>query len=52
MFIIKSKHLTLDDRKAIQDKIENRLSKTHIARSIGKDTSTNQYFCEISLYIY
>lgn len=37
---MKAKHLTLDDRKAIQDGIENRLSKTTIARSIGKDPST------------
>ena len=37
---MKSKHLTLDQRKAIQDGIENRLSKTAIARIIGKDPST------------
>ena len=37
---MKSKHLTLDQRKAIQDGIENRLSKTAIARLIGKDPST------------
>lgn len=37
---MKSKHLTLDDRKAIQDGIEKRLSKTAIARSISKDPTT------------
>lgn len=37
---MKAKHLTLDDRKSIQDGIEQRLSKTAIARSIGKDPST------------
>ena len=37
---MKSKHLTLNQRKAIQDGIENRLSKTAIARLIGKDPST------------
>lgn len=37
---MKAKHLTLEDRKAIQDGIENRLSKTAIARSISKDPTT------------
>lgn len=37
---MKAKHLTLDDRKAIQDGIEKRLSKTAIATSISKDPST------------
>lgn len=37
---MKSKHLTLDQRKSIQEGIENRLSKTAIARLIGKDPST------------
>lgn len=37
---MKAKHLTLDDRKAIQDGIEKRLSKTAIARSISKDPTT------------
>lgn len=37
---MKAKHLTLDDRKAIQNGIETRLSKTAIARSISKDPST------------
>lgn len=40
IFIMKAKHLTLEDRKAIQDGIENRLSKTAIARSISKDPTT------------
>lgn len=34
---MKSKHLTLDDRKSIQKSIEKRLSKTAIAKSISKD---------------
>ena len=38
--VMKSKHLTLDQRKSIQEGIENRLSKTAIARLIGKDPST------------
>lgn len=37
---MKAKHLTLEDRKAIQSGIENRLSKTAIARSISKDPTT------------
>ncbi|MDO4634120.1 MAG: IS30 family transposase [Eubacteriales bacterium] len=37
---MKAKHLTLDDRKAIEEGINLRLSKTQIARSIGKDPST------------
>ena len=37
---MKAKHLTLDDRKAIQDGIEKRLSKTAIARSISKEPTT------------
>lgn len=40
ILIMKAKHLTLDDRKAIQDGIEKRLSKTAIARSISKDPTT------------
>lgn len=37
---MKHKHLSLDDRKAIQEGIENGLSKTEIARRIFKDPST------------
>ena len=37
---MKAKHLTLDERKTIQEGIGNRLSKTAIARSICKDPST------------
>lgn len=37
---MKMKHLTLDDRKFIQAGIEDGLSKTAIARSIGKDPTT------------
>lgn len=37
---MKAKHLSLDDRKTIQDGIEKRLSKTAIARSISKDPTT------------
>lgn len=37
---MKAKHLTLEDRKKIQEGIENRLSKTAVARSISKDPST------------
>lgn len=37
---MKATHLTLEDRKSIQDGIENRLSKTAIARIIGKDPTT------------
>lgn len=37
---MKAKHLSLDDRKLIQEGIENRLSKTAIARSISKDPTT------------
>ena len=40
MTIMKAKHLTLDDRKAIQEGIEKRLSKTAIAKSISKDPTT------------
>jgi len=40
MFIMKAKHLSLDDRKAIQSGIENRLSKTVVAPSIFKDPTT------------
>lgn len=40
MTIMKAKHLTLDDRKAIQEGIERRLSKTAIAKSISKDPTT------------
>lgn len=39
-YLMKAKHLTLDDRKFIQTGIEQRLSKTQIARSIAKDPST------------
>ena len=37
---MKAKHLTLEDRKAIQEGIEKRLSKTAIAKSISKDPTT------------
>ncbi len=37
---MKAKHLTLEDRKAIQEGIEKRLSKTAIAKSIFKDPTT------------
>lgn len=37
---MKAKHLTLDDRKLIQQGIENRCSKTSIANDLGKDPST------------
>lgn len=37
---MKNKHLTLDDRKQIQYGIENGLSKTTIAKNIGKDPTT------------
>ena len=40
MTIMKAKHLTLDDRKAIQEGIEKCLSKTAIAKSISKDPTT------------
>lgn len=40
MYTMKAKHLTLEDRKIIQEGIENRLSKTDIARSLQKDPST------------
>lgn len=37
---MKHKHLTLEDRKSIQEGIENGLSKTEIARRIFKDPTT------------
>ena len=37
---MKAKHLTLEDRKAIQEGIEKRLSKTAIAKSISKEPTT------------
>ena len=40
MYMMKAKHLTLEDRKIIQEGIENRLSKTDIARSLQKDPSS------------
>lgn len=40
MTIMKAKHLTLDDRKVIQEGIERCLSKTAIAKSISKDPTT------------
>ena len=37
MYIMRAKHLTLEERKIIQEGIEKRLSKTAIARSLHKD---------------
>lgn len=37
---MKNTHLTLEDRKKIQEGIENELSRTEIARNINKDIST------------
>lgn len=37
---MKAKHLTLEDRKMIQQCIEDRLSKTETGRRLGKDPST------------
>lgn len=37
---MKAKHLTLEDRKMIQQCIEDRLSKTDAGRKLGKDPST------------
>ncbi len=37
---MKNSHLTLDDRKKIQEGLEKELSRTEIARSISKDIST------------
>ena len=37
---MKNIHLTLEDRKKIQDGIENELTKVEIAKSIGKDPTT------------
>lgn len=37
---MKNKHLTLEDRKVIQEGIEQGLSKTAIAKSLSKDPST------------
>lgn len=40
IFIMRAKHLTLEERKIIQDGIEKRLSKTSVARSLQKDPTT------------
>ena len=37
---MKNLHLTLDDRKMIQEGLEKELSRTEIAKSINKDIST------------
>lgn len=37
---MKGKHLTLEDRMSIQAGIENRLTQTEIAKSLGKNQST------------
>lgn len=37
---MKNKHLTLEDRKKIQDGLENELSRTEISKIINKDVST------------
>ena len=37
---MKNTHLTLEDRKKIQEGLENELSRTEIARNINKDIST------------
>ena len=37
---MKYNHLTLEERKAIQDGIENELTKVQIAKIIGKDPTT------------
>ena len=37
---MKNTHLTLEDRKKIQEGLENELSRTEIARNINKDVST------------
>ena len=38
--VIKNSHLTLDDRKKIQEGLEKELSRTEIAKTINKDIST------------
>lgn len=37
---MKISHLTLDDRKKIQEGLEKELSRTEIAKNINKDIST------------
>lgn len=37
---MKNSHLTLDDRKKIQEGLEQELSRTEIAKNINKDIST------------
>ena len=37
---MKNSHLTLDDRKKIQEGLEKELSRTEIAKTINKDIST------------
>ncbi len=37
---MKNSHLTLDDRKKIQEGLEKELSRTEIAKNINKDIST------------
>lgn len=37
---MKNSHLSLEDRKKIQEGIENELTKTQIAKNIGKDPTT------------
>lgn len=38
--VMKNSHLTLDDRKKIQEGLEKELSRTEIAKNINKDIST------------
>ena len=44
------KHLSLEDRRKIEEGIEKRLHKSEIAKSINKDFSSNIYFKEIISY--
>ena len=37
---MKNGHLSLEDRKKIQEGIENELTKVQIAKNIGKDPTT------------
>ena len=37
---MKYSHLTIDDRKKIQEGIEQHLTKVEIAKNIGKDPTT------------
>ena len=38
---MKNSHLTLEDRKKIQDGLENELSRTEIAKNINKNIKYN-----------